>query len=108
MALVVSVFKPPELVLKRCVSGFMLDNNVTTITKRCNYYWFKSLKRRYPSKTTNIASIFKASGMWPLYFTVIQQHLKLFKDDGILLLEVNPNWIRCRETVQMEVMLLLP
>ena len=86
----------------------MLDNNFTTITKICNYYWFKILERRYSRETRNIASIFKASGLWSLYFTAIQSQLKLFKDDGILLLEVNPNCMRCRETVQMEVMLLPP
>ena len=51
-------------------------------------------------KTTNIASRFRAVGLWPLYFTDMQFCLKLFKDGGITLSEENMIWMRCSETVQ--------
>ena len=51
------------------------------------------------SKTKNIASEFRASGLCTSSFPVIQRRLKLFKDSGIALSETNPTWMRCRETV---------
>ena len=33
-------------------------------------------------KTTNIASGFRAAGLWPLSFIAMQHRLKLFKDGG--------------------------
>ena len=79
----------------------MLENAIVTITKKYaiavgSKYWREVIQ----SKTTNIASIFRAAGLWPLYFTDMQFCLKLFKDGGITLSEENLIWMRCSETVQ--------
>ena len=41
------------------------------------------------SKTTNIASGFKFSGLWPFCFPAMKHRLKLFKDSGIALSDAN-------------------
>ena len=86
--------------LKRFVSEFMLENDVTTITKKdAMTIGSKSGGEVIQSKTKNIASEFRASGLCTSSFPVIQRRLKLFKDSGIALSETNPTWMRCRETV---------
>ena len=78
----------------------MLENAVTTIIKKDamdvgSRSWIEGIKY----KTTNIASGFIASGLWPLSFPSMPCRLKLFKDGGIALLEDNQNWMACCETV---------
>ena len=46
--------------------------------------------------------------MWYLFFPAMQICLKLFQDGGITLSEENPTWMRCRETIQTEVLSLPP
>ena len=69
----IAVFKPFNSVLKHCVSGFMLENAIATITKKyamtvVSKAWIKFIQ----SKTTNIASGFISKGLRPLYFTSMQ------------------------------------
>ena len=51
----------------------MLDNDIATITKKYAItvglkYWREVIQ----SKNTNITDRFRAAGLWPLYFTVMQ------------------------------------
>ena len=83
----------------------MLENAIVTITKQYaitvgSKYWREVIK----SKTTNIASRFRAAGLWTLYFTAIQFCLKLLKEGSITLSEEDLIWMRCSETVQTEVL----
>ena len=83
----------------------MLENAIATITKQYaitvgSKYWREVIQ----SKTTNIASRFRAAGLWPLYFNAMQFCLKLFKEGGIMLSVENLIWMRCSETVQTEVL----
>ena len=59
-------------------------------------------------KTTNIDSGFRAAGLWNFSFPAIYIWLTLFKKGGIVLSEDNPTWVRCQETVRMEVLSLPP
>ena len=68
----------------------------------------KAWREGIKSKTKNIASGFRAPGIWPLYFPATQIRLKLFKDGGIKLSDENPTWMRCRETVQTWVLSIPP
>ena len=58
----------------------------------------KSWRSGIESKTTNIASGFRVSGLWPLYLISMKCRLKLFKEGGIALSEENTTCMRCRET----------
>ena len=83
----------------------MLENAIVTITKKYAItvglkYWREVIQ----SKTTNIASRFRAAGLWPFYFTDMQFCLKLLKEGSITLSEEDLIWMRCSETVQTEVM----
>ena len=51
------------------------------------------------SKTTNIASGFRVSGLCTFSFLAIQLRVKLFKDGGIALSEDNKTCMRFCETV---------
>ena len=83
----------------------MLENDITTITKIYTMtVGSKAWREVIQYKTTNIASRFRMAGLWPLYFTIMQFCLKLFKDGGITLSEENPIWMRCSKTVQTEVL----
>ena len=63
-------------------------------------YWIEGIL----DKTTNIASGFRAAGLWPLYFPAMQRQLKFFKYSSIADSEENPTWMRCRETVRTEML----
>ena len=87
----------------------MLENNITTITKKCSMtIGSKSWREGIKYKTTNIASGFRASGLWISSFGDMKRHLKLFKDGSIALSEDNPTWIRCRDTDKVDVLSLPP
>ena len=87
----------------------MLENAITTITKKyAMTIGSKAWKEGIQYKTANIISGFRAPGLWPLSFPAMQRRLELFKDGGIALSEENPTWMRCRETVQTEVLSLPP
>ena len=93
--LYIAVFKPLILVLKHCVSRFMLENTIETITTKYainvgSKYWREFIQY----KTTNISSGFRASVLWPLYFNTMQFCLKLFEESSITLSEENPIWMR--------------
>ena len=64
----------------------------------------KSWREGIQAKTKYIYSEFLASGQRPLSFPSMHSCLKLFKDGGISLSEENISWMKCHETVQMEVM----
>ena len=82
--------------LKRYVSYFVLENVITTITKKYAIaIGSKSWREGIEYKTTNIDPRFRATGMWPFYFLAVQRH-------------ENPTWIRCQETVWMEMLSLPP
>ena len=87
----------------------MLENAISTIMKKyAMTVQPKSWIEFIQSETTNIASRFRTADLWPLYFTVVQLWLILFKDGGIKLSKENPIWMRFSETVQTEVLSLPP
>ena len=59
-------------------------------------------------KTKNIASVLRSAGLLHLSFPAMQLQLKFLKDDGIADSEENLTWMRCLETVPMEVLSLTP
>ena len=78
----------------------MLENAITIISKKdAMTIGSKTWREGILDKTANIASGFRAAGLWPLSFPAMQHRLKLFKDGGIADSEENPNWMRCYETV---------
>ena len=108
-SLYIAVFKPFMLVLRKYVTDFMLENAITTISKKLattigSKYWREGIE----FKTKNDDYGFRAAGMWPLFFSAMQRRLKLFKDGGIADSEENPTWMRCRETVRTEVLSIPP
>ena len=68
---------------KKCVSGFMIENAITTMKKDAMTIGSKAWREGILDKTTNIASGFISAGLWNLYFTAMQRQLVLFKDGGI-------------------------
>ena len=81
----------------------MLENDITMITKKdAMTIGSKSWRELILDKTTNIYSGFRAAGLWPLSFPVMQRRLKLFNEGIIADSEENPTWVRCWETVQMK------
>ena len=63
----------------------MLENAITTIYKKdAMDIGSKSWREGILDKTTNIASIFIAAGLWTFSFPAMQCRLKLFKDGGIV------------------------
>ena len=105
----IAVLKPFKLVLRKCVSDLMLENAITTISKKdAMNIGSKSWREVIESKTTNIASGFRSEGMQPLSFTAIQRQLKLFKEGGISNSEENPTWMRSWDTFRTEVLSLPP
>ena len=82
--LYIAIFKQFKLVLRKCVLCYMLDNAITTISKKdAMTIGSKSWRESIESKTKNIASRFRVAGLWHFSFTVIQRRLKLFNDSGI-------------------------
>ena len=82
----------------------MLEDSIITIPKKyAMTIGSKAWRQVILDKTTNIASGFKAAGLWPLSFPDMQSRLKLFMGGSITDSEENPTWIRCRDTVQLEV-----
>ena len=82
----------------------MLENAITKISKQyAMTFGSKVWREGILYKTTNIASVFRAAGMWPFYFHIMQRWLNLFKDGGIADSEENTIWMRCHKTIQMEV-----
>ena len=78
----------------------MLENAITMIKKKdAMTIGSKTWSEGILDKNSDIASGFRAAGLWPLSFPAMQHQLKLFKDGGIADSEKNPNWIRCWETV---------
>ena len=95
-----SIFKPFKSVLKHCVSKFMLQNAITTITKKdAMPIGSNSWREGIVSKNSSIDSGFRVSGLLSFYFPATQRRLKLFKDCGIALSEDNPTWMRFWGTV---------
>ena len=87
----------------------MLENDITTISKKdAMTIGSKAWREGILDKTTNIASGFRAAGLWPLSFPTMQRQLKLFKGGSIVDSAENPTWMRCRETVRTEVLSLPP
>ena len=85
---------------ERCVSEFMLDDTIVTITeKNTMTIGLKDWREGIEYKTTNIASIFREACMRPLYFSDLQRWLNLFNDGVIAFSEDDPTLMRCRETV---------
>ena len=83
----------------------MLENAITTFPKKdAMTIGSKSWREVILDKTTNVASGFRAAGLWPLSFPATHRRLKFFKDGGIADSEENPTWIKCRETVRTEVL----
>ena len=69
---------------KKRVSDFMLENAISTITKKYamtigSKAWIEGIL----DKTENISSGFILEGLWPFYFTSMQRRLKFFKGGGI-------------------------
>ena len=65
---------------------------------------YKAWREGILDKNTNVDSGFRGAGMWHLYFPSMRRQLKLFKGGGIADSEENPTWMKCRETVRMEVL----
>ena len=87
------------------VSGFMLENAITKISKKYamnlgSKAWIEGIL----NKTKNIDSGFRAAGIFLLYFSTMQRQLKLFKDGGIAVSKEDPIWTKCHKTVQTEVL----
>ena len=62
----------------------MLENDITTFLKKyVMTIGSKSWRELILDKTKNIASLFRAAGLWPLSFPSMRRRLKLFKDGGI-------------------------
>ena len=69
----------------------MLENSITVISKKyAMTVGSKAWREGIEYKTKNIASGFRASGLWPFYFRSMQLQLKSFKESGIALSEENP------------------
>ena len=65
----VAVFKPFKSVFLKCVSDSMLENNITTISKKdAMTIGSKAWRKGILDKTTNISSGFRAAGMWTFIF----------------------------------------
>ena len=65
----INIFKPFDLVLRKCVLGFMLESAITKMSKKdAMTIGSKSWREGIEYKTTNIASGFRASGLWTFYF----------------------------------------
>ena len=74
----------------------MLENDIKTITKKdAMRIGSKYCREGVQSKTKNIDSVFRASGLWTLYFPYMKHHLNLFKGNCITFSEENPTWMRC-------------
>ena len=107
--LYISVFKTFKLMLKRCVSDFMLKGTNVIITKKYamsigSKFWRGGLL----ATNRNIVSGFQSDFLLPLCFPEMQRRLKYFKDGSISASALNPTLTRCYETVQMELLLFLP
>ena len=101
----IAVYNPFKLVLEKCVSNFMLENAITTISKEdAMTIGWKAWRDGILDKATNIASVFRVAVLWPFYFPAMQRRLKFFKDGGIADSEDNPTWMRCWETIRTEVL----
>ena len=67
-----SVFKPFKLVLKCCVSYFMLEGANSKITKKVAMtIGSKSCHDEMLVKNINIVSVFQSEVVWPLFFPMI-------------------------------------
>ena len=64
----------------------------------------KSWREGILYKTTNNTSGFIAAGLCPLSLLAMQRQFKSFKNGGVVDLEENLTWMRCRETFQTEVL----
>ena len=95
----INIFKPFDLVLRKCVLGFMLESAITKMSKKdAMTIGSKSRREGIESKTTNIYSGFISACLWTLSFPDVQRRLKLFNYVVIALSEENPFWMMCRET----------
>jgi len=106
----ISVFKPFKTVLKREMESFMIDNAVTTFTKKqalqiASIAWTSGIIE----KPTNIINGFEASGIYPPSFPLMQKRWRLYHDGGVdsSKSSIAP-WIKCREIVRTEVLNLPP
>ena len=96
----IAVFKPLNSVWKHCVSGFIVENAIATITKKyAMNVGSKSWREVINYKTANIASRFITAVLWPFSFPAMQFWWKLFLESAITFSEWNTIWMRCSETV---------
>jgi hypothetical protein len=104
----IAVFKPFKTILKRQMDSFMIENSVTSFSKKeaiqiASRSWMEGVVE----KKSNIVAGFKAGGIWPISFPTMQSRWNLFHDGGIdsKKIEVEP-WITAREVVRSEILLL--
>jgi len=105
----IAVFKPFKTVLKQRMEAFMIENASTSYSKKdaieiSSAAWTEGII----NKAENIVSGFKASGIWPPSFVMMQKHWRLYHNGGVNSQKVEvESWLKTREDFRNE-MLLFP
>ena len=69
----------------------MLEGRETTITKIYTMtIGYNNWNYGMLYNAIKINSVFQSTGFWPVIFPVVQPHLNIFKDGGILSTALNP------------------
>nr|CCA23996.1 PREDICTED: similar to ENSANGP00000028549 putative [Albugo laibachii Nc14] len=105
----VSVFKPFKTSLRRSMDRFMIDEDVSSLTKKQAISLASSAwQNGVLAKPDNVISGFVSTGLWPISAPKMRARRELYADGGVKNGSVpsNPVWLTVRQERRTEVLFL--
>jgi hypothetical protein len=101
----VAVFRGFKAVLKRKMESFMIENAVTTYSKKDSITLASSSwQHAVVNRQSNVISGFRTCGIWPLSFPSMQRRWLLYHNGGMdSKVQVEP-WLEIRECVRKDLL----
>ena len=105
----VSMFKPFKTSLRRSMDRLMIDEDVSSLTKKQAISLASSAwQNGVLAKPDNVISGFASTGPWPLSTPKMRARRELYADGGVKTGSVasNPVWLTVRQELRTEVLFL--